>query len=99
MGLKTHSSSSPASLICAPFLIPVIIAFVHGVTASAQNGTIQNPAAFFGAFFAFIGAIIVIAFFVAVLYSLLHDFGLPSMALESTTMGETVRRVWNMSAR
>jgi len=82
--------------VCAPFLIPIIIAFVHGVTSNTQNGTIQNPAAFIGTILAFVGSIIVIAIFVAVLYSLLHDFGLPSMALESTTMGETVRRVWNM---
>jgi len=82
--------------VCAPFLIPVIIAFVHNVAASTHNGSIDNPAAFIGTMLGFIGTIILIAIFVAVLYSLLHDFGLPSMALESTTMGETVRRVWNM---
>lgn len=82
--------------VCAPFLIPIIISFVHNISASAQNGAIQNPAAFFGAIFGFIAAIIFIAIFVAVLYSLLHDFGLPSMALESTSMGVTVHRVWNM---
>jgi hypothetical protein len=82
--------------VCAPFLIPIVIAFVHGITASAQNGSIQNPAAFIGTILGFIAAIFFIALVIAVLYSLLHDFGLPSMALESTTMGETVRRVWNM---
>jgi hypothetical protein len=83
-------------VVCAPFLIPIIIAFVHGVAANAQNGSIHNPMAFIGTILGFVGAIIVIALFTAVLYSLLHDFGLPSMALESTSMGETVRRVWNM---
>jgi hypothetical protein len=82
--------------ICAPFLIPVIVAFLHNMTANAQDGSIHNPLAFAGTILAFVGSIIVIAIFVAVLYSLLHDFGLPSMALESTTMGETIRRIWNM---
>jgi hypothetical protein len=52
--------------------------------------------AIIGPLLAFVGAILLMAICVAVLYSLLHDFGLPSMALESTTMGETARRVWNM---
>jgi hypothetical protein len=82
--------------VCAPFLIPIIIAFVHGISSSAQNGSMHSPMPFIGTILAFVGSIIVIIFFVAVLYSLLHDFGLPSMALESTSMKETLRRVWNM---
>jgi len=82
--------------VCAPLLIPIIIAFVHNISASAQNGSIQNTGAFVAAILAFVGSIVLIAIFVAVLYSLLHDFGLPSMALESTSMSQTVRRVWNM---
>jgi len=83
-------------VVCAPILIPLIIALVHGVIANTQNGTLQNPGAFIGSILAFIGAIFFIALIVGVMYSLLYDFGLPSMALESTSMGETVRRVWNL---
>jgi len=82
--------------VCAPFLIPLIIAFVHSVSANTQNGSLQNPGAFIGSLFAFIGAIFFIALVVGILYSLLYSFGLPSMALESTSMGETMRRVWNL---
>jgi len=82
--------------VCAPFLIPLIIAFVHSIIASTRGGSIQHPGAFIASILAFVGAIFFMALIVAVLYSLLHDFGLPSMALESTSMTQTVARVWRM---
>jgi len=80
------------SLLCiAPVLIPAIIRFIH---ALPRHG--QPPAhlfAFFLSFFGLFATIFLVALIFGIIHILLHDFGLPSMALESTTLDETVRRV------
>lgn len=86
-----------AALVCVtPILIPVIIHFTHNFRTIFHGSSLQNPVAFFMAVLGFIGAIFLVLIAIGIGYTLLHDFGLPSMALESTSMAETVRRVWNL---
>jgi hypothetical protein len=84
-----------AAICVAPVLIPAVIALVHGIKAAGPDAT-PNIAALFGSILGFIGAIflIVIVFGIGVL--LLHDFGLPSMALEGTPLNETVSRIFRL---
>jgi hypothetical protein len=87
------------ALVCAaPILIPLIIHFIHNVAPTFHNGSPQDPVAFVMAILGFVAAIILILIAITIAYTLLHDFGLPSMALESTPMSETARRVWNLLA-
>jgi hypothetical protein len=86
-----------AALICVlPILIPVIIHFAYIFRTIFNGSAPQNPLAFFMSIFGFISAAFFILIVIGIGYILLHDFGLPSMALESTPMAETVRRVWNL---
>ena len=83
------------ALLClAPFLIPVVITFIHAVHASGNGNNL--PVAFIGAIVAFIGSIFLIALVIGIGYTLLRDFGLPSMALEGTPLGVTVKRVFGL---
>jgi len=85
-----------AFLCVAPFLIPVGLRFYHAsrsMNASVAQGASPHFAAFFLSILGFIGAIFLILLVIGILYILLHDFGLPSMALEGTPLTETVRRV------
>jgi hypothetical protein len=86
-----------AALVCAaPILIPIIIHFIHEIGPSFHGLTPQNPVAVFVAIFEFVSAIFFIVILIGVAYALLYDFGLPSMALESTPMSVTVQRVWGL---
>jgi hypothetical protein len=86
-----------AAIICAtPILVPIVIAFIHSAGPAFSNGELQNPVAFFLAILAFLGALFFLFLLIGIAYLLLHDFGLPSMALESTSLSETVRRVWHL---
>ena len=83
------------ALLClAPFLVPLIITFIHAVH-SGGNGN-NMPVALIGAIVAFIGSILIIALVIGIGYTLLRDFGLPSMALEGTPLGVTVKRVLSL---
>ncbi len=85
-----------AVMIClAPILVPAVIYFVHSISASNNNSS-ADFGLIFTAIAGFIAAIFLAILLVACVYSLLVDFGLPSMALEGTTLGETVRRVWGL---
>ena len=85
-----------AALLCvAPFLVPIILHFVHSLHSGA-NMESQGFGAFFLAILGFILVIFLILLVFAAGYTLLHDFGLPSMALEGTPLTETVRRVVNL---
>lgn len=80
-------------MICiAPFVIPIIIHFVHSLPANGNPATDQL-AGFIAAIFAFIGIIFLVCLVFGAAFVLLRDFGMPFMALESTTLAETVRRV------
>ena len=86
-----------AATICAlPILIPIVLAFIHSAGPAFSNGELRNPAAFFLAILAFLGAMFFLFLVIGIAYLLLHDFGLPSMALESTSLSETARRVWHL---
>ena len=86
-----------AAILCAaPILVPLVIEFIHSAGPDFSNGQLQNPVAFFLSILAFLGALFFLFLVIGIAYLLLHDFGLPSMALESTPLSETVRRVWNL---
>jgi hypothetical protein len=86
-----------AALVCAaPILIPIILHFIHAMGPTFHGLAPQNPVAVFIAIFEFISAIFFIVILIGVAYALLYDFGLPSMALESTPMSVTVQRVWGL---
>ena len=86
-----------AALLCVtPILIPIVIHFIHQMGPSFNGIAPQHPAAFVIAILGFISAIFVIILLIGIGYALLDDFGLPSMALESTSLSETVRRVWSL---
>ncbi len=80
-----------AVLCSTPLLLPILIHFIKMVSKSGEP---TNLGGFVGAILAFVAAtfLFVIAYFAA--STLLHDFGLPSIALENTTIVETFRRVW-----
>ena len=81
------------ALLCiAPFLIPIVLHFVHSPHAGVDMEP-QNMGAFFLAVLGFILIAIFILILMAAGYTLLHDFGLPFMALEGTPLAKTVRRV------
>jgi len=85
------------ALICAtPILVPIVLEFIHSIGPAFNNGELQNPVAFVLAILAFLGALFFLFLIIGIAYLLLHDFGLPSMALESTSLSETVRRVWHL---
>lgn len=86
-----------AALICAaPLLVPIVIHFIHQMGPSFYGDSPQNPVALFVAILGFISAIFFIVVLIGIGYTLLYDFGLPSMALENTNISDTVRRVWNL---
>ena len=82
-------------VLFAPFLIPVVITFAHSM-GGVHGGTLQNPGAFFMAILGFIGAIFLFLLLSGIVFSLVSDFGLPSMALESTPISVTLQRVWSL---
>jgi hypothetical protein len=87
-----------AAICVLPILIPVLLQFTHAVASTPSGGQVppQKVLAFFSTILGFIGAIFVVLIVIAVIQSLLRDFGLPSMALESTTLGETAARIWRL---
>jgi hypothetical protein len=86
-----------AALAClTPILIPMIIHFIHGLGPGFHEGSLHNPARFIMTIIGFIGALFFILLAIGIGYTLLRDFGLPSMALESTPMSVTVGRVWSL---
>jgi hypothetical protein len=85
-----------AAMLCmAPILVPAILHFVHSMTADGNNSA-ADFGSLFAAILGFIAAIFFVILLISCVYALLADFGLPSMALEGTTLGETVRRVWGL---
>lgn len=81
------------ALICvSPILVPAVIQLVHAVTA-ARAAAEPDLITFLGPVFGFVASIFLAAIAIGIGSTLLHDFGLPSMALESTSLGETVARV------
>jgi hypothetical protein len=83
------------ALAClVPFLIPLIVAIIHAVHAGGGGNNI--PVALIGTIVAFIGTIVLVLIVIGIGSILLRDFGLPSMALEGTPLGVTVKRVFSL---
>ena len=81
------------ALIClAPFLIPIVLHFIHMLPQGAKAAS-PDFWLLFKQILGFFAAILVVCTFIWAAYRLLYDFGLPSMALEGTPLEETVRRV------
>jgi len=85
-----------AVVIClTPIIVPAVVYFIHSFAGAGSNST-ANFGAVFAAIAGFVAAVFIAILLVSCVYALLADFGLPSMALEGTTLGETVRRVWGL---
>ena len=84
------------ALLCmVPFLLPLVLRFIR--TMPSGSGQAPHDLFAFIAAIAGIGVTALILLFVAhALYSALESFGLPSMALESTSISETVERVFQL---
>ena len=83
-----------AVLICSlPLLVPAIFYFVRTLGHAKLAGN-AGFSSYFAAFSFLLVAAIVWILLVTCCYSLIADFGLPSMALEGTPLRETVRRVF-----
>lgn len=81
-----------AILCIAPVAVPTVIHFIHANPFGPDMAP-QDFAKFFAVGLGFIFAIFIIVLVVSAVYVLLRDFGLPSMALEATSLRETVARV------
>jgi hypothetical protein len=78
-------------LLMLPILIPAVLTLIHAFHSGQDAQT--NFGALFGALLAIFAASLLVALLLLVCQLLLHSFGLPSMALEATPLGETVARV------
>lgn len=92
MGLRFLFSLA-AMILFLPILIPAVLGLIHSFP---KGGAPPDIGTFFGVFAAFFGAILLIAIVIGIGHLLLHDFGLPSMALEGTPLAETVTRVFRL---
>ena len=79
-----------AIAISLPLLVPAILSLIHAIPKDRDT----DLATLIGPFFAVFGILALLAILVGIGELLLHDFGLPSMALESTSLSETVLRVF-----
>ena len=79
-----------AMVLFSPILIPAILGLIHSFH---KGGAAPDLPSFFGTIMAFLGAILLVAIVIGFGGMLLRDFGLPSMALESTPLQETALRV------
>ncbi len=80
-----------ATVCLAPVVTPVVILLIRRLPASGQEP--HNFAAFFATMLGAILVIFALLLVIVAAYALLQDFGLPSLALEGTGIGETFHRV------
>ncbi|HEY4010930.1 MAG TPA: hypothetical protein VGM11_12320 [Acidobacteriaceae bacterium] len=85
-----------AFAVLAPILIPGIFYLIHAITLQS-HGDNSHIVGFVLTGFSFALLLMLTVFALAVATILLRDFGLPSMALEGTSLRETVRRVVALS--
>ncbi|HEX4156541.1 MAG TPA: hypothetical protein VHY48_13095 [Acidobacteriaceae bacterium] len=84
-----------AAVLClVPIMVPAVLLLIRAIDSHQQEGSSSHIASFVLAVFCFILALLILILVIATAYVLLHDFGLPSMALEATPMRETVRRIF-----
>jgi hypothetical protein len=85
-----------AAVIClAPILILPVIHLVHAISGLSEDAT-PTPAGVLHFLITLLPLLLVFiaaAIIAGCFYRLLYSFGLPSMALEGTSIGETCRRV------
>ncbi|MES2390866.1 MAG: hypothetical protein V4555_04445 [Acidobacteriota bacterium] len=81
-----------AFLCAAPVIVPFAIHLLHNLP-SHDGGSPQQMIAFVMGIMGVAGVVLLALLIISSGYSLLSDFGLPSMALESTSFSETVNRV------
>jgi hypothetical protein len=83
-----------AAFACTlPLGIPLLIYFIHGFEKAPPD---SPPAQIIFAIVCFIAVALLFLLAVVCIYLLLLDLGLPSMALEDTSIRATVRRVYDM---
>jgi hypothetical protein len=81
-------------LVCAlPVVLPLIIHFIHTAPALGSSDKVDPMPIFALLLETFVASFFIILVF-SVCYSLLTNFGLPSIALEATPMAETLRRIF-----
>lgn len=83
-------------------MVPLTIRIMHVSEHSFPPGSTPGPAAVFHIFAAmlrFMLAIMAVGVLFAVFFALAQDFGLPSMALESTSIRDTIARVLRLCAQ
>ena len=94
MGLKLLFAF--AAIVClAPILVLPVIHLVHAISGLSQDAT-PTPASVLHILITLLPLLLVFiaaAIIAGCFYRLLYSFGLPSMALEGTSIGETFRRV------
>jgi hypothetical protein len=84
-----------AALLCmAPVLLPAVVQFIHMLAKSGSQPS--NVGVLFATFFGLFAMALLVAILFGIINILMHDFGLPSMALESTSIGESFSRVWRL---
>jgi hypothetical protein len=82
------------ALLClTPILIPFVLQFVHIFRASGDS---PDFGTMFASILAFVGAIFLAAIVIGAVYTLIASFGLPSIALEDTSIAATLARVWRL---
>jgi hypothetical protein len=84
-----------AAVCLSPIVVPAVLHFIHAMPGA---GSAAQPdfGTFIGPFLAFFGALLLFLIVVGIGSVLLRSFGLPSMALEATPLGETVARVFRL---
>lgn len=75
-----------------PILIPGVLFLIHAITLQS-NGDNSHLVGFILTGLLFVATLMLVVLALAIATVLLRDFGLPSMALEGTSLRETVRRV------
>jgi hypothetical protein len=84
-----------AAFLCvAPVLIPAIVQFVHMLHQAGNQP--PNIGVLIATFFGLFAMAFLVALIFGIIKILMHDFGLPSMAMESTSISETIARVWRL---
>jgi hypothetical protein len=83
-----------AAILCLGiFFVPFIIHFIHAVSIRQSSMTGAQVVSLLFSIFGFVAGLFFAILLIACGYFLLRDFGIPSMAMESTPMRETVARI------
>jgi hypothetical protein len=81
-----------AALCILPVAIPMVVHVVHNIPAG-QHMSFHTLIPFIASMLGLIAVLVIAGLVLCITFTLIADFGLPSMALEGTSLEETVRRV------